>query len=182
MTGVQTCALPISGNEARHFLGLERPPLDPSATERPLLYEIALDGEAGALAGGDPVILRGFTVGEVRDVGFTYDPATGELATPATLAIYPSLFHAKGARGAPTAAEVTGEIERLMRQGLRARLTRDPPLLGRYEVSLQRQPGTAAQTGPLTASDGLPQIPVATGGDIASIIERINEEIGRAHV
>ena len=58
---------------------------------------------------------------------------------------------------------------------LRARLTRDPPLLGRYEVSLQRQPGTAAQTGPLTASDGLPQIPVATGGDIASIIERINE-------
>lgn len=62
-----------------------------------------------------------------------------------------------------------------MRQGLRARLTRDPPLIGRYEVSLQRQPGTPAQTGPLTASDGLPQIPVATGGDIASIIDRINE-------
>jgi paraquat-inducible protein B len=166
---------PGPGNEARHFLGLERPPLDPAATERPLLYEIALDSEAGALAGGDPVILRGFTVGEVRDVGFTYDPATGELATPATLAIYPSLFHAKGARGAPTAAEVAGEIERLMRQGLRARLARDPPLIGRFEVSLQRQPGTAAQSGPLTGDDGLPQIPVATGGDIASIIDRINK-------
>jgi paraquat-inducible protein B len=175
LSGPTIVMAPGPGNEARHFLGLERPPLDPSATERPLLYEIALDSEAGALAGGDPVILRGFTVGEVRDVGFTYDPATGELATPATLAIYPSLFHARGARGAPTAAEVAGEIERLMRQGLRARLARDPPLIGRYEVSLQRQPGTAAQSGPLTGDDGLPQIPVATGGDIASIIDRINK-------
>src|SRR6185437_10973058 len=89
---------PGPGKKARHFLGLERAPVDPSATEQPLLYEISLDSEAGALAGGDPVTLRGFTVGEVRDVGFTYDPATGDLATPATLALYPSLFHAKGTR------------------------------------------------------------------------------------
>lgn len=175
LSGPTIVMAPGPGSKARHFLGLERAPLDPSATERPLLYQIALDSEAGALAGGDPVILRGFTVGEVRDVGFTFDPATGELATPATLAIYPSLFHAKGASGAPTAAEVAGEIERLLRQGLRARLTRDPPLIGRYEVSLQRQSGPPVQTGPLTASDGLPQIPVATGGDIASIVERINK-------
>ena len=166
---------PGPGNQARHFLGLEREPIDPSATEQPLLYEIALDSQAGALAGGDPVTLRGFTVGEVRDVGFAYDPATGEIATPATLAIYPSLFHAKGVRGAPTAAEVAGEIERLLHEGLRARLTRDPPLVGRYEVSLHRQPGTPAPAGPLTGDNGMPRIPMATGGDIASIVSRINK-------
>ncbi|HEX5458836.1 MAG TPA: MlaD family protein [Steroidobacteraceae bacterium] len=166
---------PGPGKKARHFLGLERAPVDPSATERPLLYEISLDSEAGALAGGDPVTLRGFTVGEVRDVGFTYDPATGDLATPATLALYPSLFHVKGTRDAPTAAEVAGEIERLIRKGMRARLARDPPLVGSYRVSLQLVPGTQAQTGPLTGENGLPQIPVATGGDIASIVNRINK-------
>jgi len=32
-------------------------------------------------------LLRGFTVGEVRDVGFAYDPSTGALPTPATLEI-----------------------------------------------------------------------------------------------
>ena len=72
--------------------------------------------EAGSLAGGDPVTLRGFTVGEVRDVGFPYDSTTGEISTPATLAIYPSLFHAKGVSTAPTATEVSAEIGTERRQ------------------------------------------------------------------
>lgn len=138
----------------------------------PLLYEVSLDSEAGSLAGGDPVTLRGFTVGEVRDVGFNYDPATGELSTPATLAIYPSLFHAKGARAAPTSADIAAEIERLIRKGMRARLARNPPLVGSYQVSLQIVPDAPA--GPLTAQDGMPEIPTAPGGGIASIINRIN--------
>ena len=166
---------PGPGREARHFLGLERQPVDPTPGERPLLFELALDNQAGSLAGGDPVTLRGFTVGEVRDVGFAYDPATGEISTPATLAIYPSLFHAKGVRATPTAGEISAEIELLIRQGMRARLARSPPLVGRSEVSLQVVPGTPAPTGPLVAADGLPQIPLASGGDIASIIDRINE-------
>ena len=53
---------PGPGRKARHFLGLERAPIDPSVTEQPLLYEISVDSDAGALAGGDPVTLRGFTV------------------------------------------------------------------------------------------------------------------------
>lgn len=164
---------PGLGGKARHFIGLERKPIAPTAGERPLLYEISLGSDAGSLSGGAPVILRGFTVGEVRDVGFDYDPASGEISTPATLAIYPSLFHVRGVRGAPTAAEVSAEIERLIAQGLHARLTRSPPLVGSYEVTLRREPGKAP-AGPLEAADGLPQIPVATGGGIASIVSRIN--------
>ena len=163
---------PGPGNASHRFIGLERAPIAPSADVRPLLYEVSLDSEAGSLAGGDPVTLRGFTVGEVRDVGFDYDPATGDLATPATLAIYASLFHAGGAHATPTSAEVAAEIERLIHKGMRARLARNPPLVGSYQVSLQIVPD--APPGPLTAQDGMPEIPTAPGGDIASIINRIN--------
>ncbi|HVS78355.1 MAG TPA: MlaD family protein [Steroidobacteraceae bacterium] len=165
---------PGPGGKARHFLGLESKPVAPSAGERPILYAISLDNEAGALSGGDRVTLRGFTVGEVRDVGFAYDPATGAISTPATLAIYPSLFHVKGAHAAPSAEQVSAEIERLIGEGMRARLTRDPPLVGSYRVSLQIVPGTKA-SGPLQADNGLPQIPVASGGGISGIVNRINK-------
>ncbi|MGH8295318.1 MAG: MlaD family protein, partial [Steroidobacteraceae bacterium] len=164
---------PGPGGKARHFIGLERPPIAPTAGERPLLYEISLGSDAGSLSGGAPVVLRGFTVGKVRDVGFDYDPSSGEISTPATLALYPSLFHIRGARGAPTAAEVSAEIERLIGKGLHARLTRSPPLVGSYQVTLRREPGKAP-AGPLEAADGLPQIPLASGGGITSIVNRIN--------
>jgi paraquat-inducible protein B len=165
---------PGTGGKSRHFRGLERQPIDPVGGERPILYEVSLDSEAGSLSGGDPVTLRGFTVGEVRDVGFAYDPKTGEISTPATLAIYPSLFRAKGMRAAPNGTEVAAEIGVLIGKGMRARLTRNPPLVGSYQVSLQITPGAGAPTGALTAPDGLPLIPTATGGGIADIIGRIN--------
>ncbi|HEV7138100.1 MAG TPA: MlaD family protein [Steroidobacteraceae bacterium] len=166
---------PGPGSKTSHFVGLEHQPIAPSSAEQPLLYGISLGSEAGSLAGGDPVMLRGFIVGEVRDVGFDYDPATGELSTPATLAIYPSLFHAKGVRTDPSAAEVSAEVSRLIGKGMRARLTRSPPLVGSYQVSLEIVPGTQPPSAPLAPVDGLPQIPVAEGGGMASIVNRINK-------
>lgn len=174
LSGPSIVMAPGPGAKARHFTGLQRRPIAPSAAEKPLLYEISVASDAGSLSGGDPVTLRGFTVGQVLDVGFTYDPTTGAIATPATLAIYPSLFHTKGVRAAPTSAEVAAEITRLIAMGMRARLARTPPLIGRYEVSLQRQPGTKPATGPLQAADGLPRIPMAAGGGLTSIVNRIN--------
>jgi paraquat-inducible protein B len=174
LSGPSIVMAPGPGGKARHFTGLERQPIAPSATERPLLYEIALASDAGSLSGGDPVTLRGFTVGEVRDVGFAYDPATGAISTPATLALYPSLFHVHGARATPSGAQVAAEIGRLIEKGMQARLRRTPPLIGRYSVSLQTMPGAGPPTGPLQAADGLPVIPVASGGGLASIVERIN--------
>lgn len=174
LSGPSIVMSPGPGNKANHFIGLERKPIAPSATERPILYGISLGSDAGSLSGGAPVMLRGFTVGEVRDVGFAYDPKTGAISTPATLAIYPSLFHIEGVRTTPTSAEVSGEIQRLIEKGMHARLTRNPPLVGRYEVSLQSEPGAPA-AGPLKIVDGMPQIPVASGGGIASIVNRIKK-------
>lgn len=166
---------PGPGRQASSFVGMDHQPIAPSTAERPLLYELTLGSEAGSLSGGDPVTLRGFIVGEVRDVGFAYDPATGDLSTPATIAIYPSLFHAKGTRADPTATDISAEISLLIRKGLQARLARDPPLVGKYAVSLEIVPGAQPPSGPLTAADGLPQIPVAEGGGMASIMSRINK-------
>ena len=174
LSGPSIVMSPGPGNETHRFIGLERKPIAPSATERPILYEISLGSDAGSLSGGAPVMLRGFTVGEVRDVGFAYDPTTGAISTPATLAIYPSLFHIEGVHTTPTSAEVSGEIQRLIEKGMHARLTRNPPLVGRYEVSLQSEAGAPA-AGPLKIVDGMPQIPVASGGGIASIVNRIKK-------
>jgi paraquat-inducible protein B len=164
---------PGPGPRAHDFIGLEQQPIAPSTGVRPLLYEVSLGIEAGSLAGGDPVTLRGFIVGEVRDVGFAYDPRTGDLSTPATLAIYPSLFHVNGVGTAPNGTEVSAEIALLIGKGLRAHLARDPPLVGSYRVSLEITPGAKPSGAPPTL-DGLPQIPVAEGGGIASIVSRIN--------
>jgi len=166
---------PGPGAKTKKFVGLEQQPIAPSTDERPILYEVSLGSEAGGLAGGDRVTLRGFIVGQVRNVGFAYDPDTGELSTPATLEIYPSLFHIKGKRTSPSATEVAAEISHLITQGMRARLTRDPPLVGGYQVSLETVPDAKPPTGPLTADDGLPMIPVAEGGGISSIVTRINK-------
>lgn len=165
---------PGPGRQTHKFVGSEHQPIAPSAAERPLVYRVSLGSEAGSLAGGDPVTLRGFIVGEVRDVGFAYDPATGDLSTPATLAIYPSLFHAKGETTPPSAIEVSAEISHLISKGLRARLDRNPPLVGSYQVSLEIAPGAHPPSGPLTV-DGMPQIPADEGGGIASVVTRINK-------
>jgi paraquat-inducible protein B len=174
LSGPSIVMSPGPGRKARHFIGLQSRPIAPSAGERPVLYAISVPDDAGSLSGGDPVTLRGFIVGEVRDVGFVYDPATGAVSTPATLALYPSLFHVRGARAAPTAAQVTAEIERLIDRGMRARLSRSPPLVGRYEVKLQILPGGAPPAAPLQTLDGMAQIPVSSGNGITSIVNRIN--------
>jgi len=174
LSGPTIVMSPGPGRRARSFVGLEQQPIAPTTAERPLLYAVSLGSEAGSLAGGDPVTLRGFIVGEVRDVGFAYDPKTGDLSTPATLAIYPSLFHVEGVGTAPNGTEVSAEIALLIGKGLRAHLARNPPLLGSYQVSLEITPGAKPPAGPLTLK-GLPEIPVAEGGGIASIVTRINK-------
>jgi paraquat-inducible protein B len=170
---------PGMGRKATHFTGLEHKPVSPRSRSRPLLYEVSFDGDVGSLETGDPVKLRGFTVGEVRSVGFSYDAATGDLSTPSTIAIYPGLFPIRGAGGSGGAVEADSPaalrtaIDALVQKGLRARLDRDPPLVGSYRVSLDMVPGAAAAE--RTTVDGLPQIPVAPGGGLQSIVTRLNK-------
>jgi paraquat-inducible protein B len=58
-------------------------------------------------------------------------------------------------------------------QGLRARLQRDPPVIGSPEVTLDMVPGERGAT-PATIG-GVPQIPAAPEGGFNSLVDRFNK-------
>jgi paraquat-inducible protein B len=172
---------PGAGQTTHHFVGLTRKPVSPAGNSATLLYAVELSGEAGALQAGDPVKLEGFTVGEVREVGFDFDPDTGTLSMPGTLALYPALFHIKGQASPPDSAAVRSEMGALINTGLRVKLEQDPPLLGSYHITLARAPDLPRAKP--AAVNGMPLIPTAPGGGVGSLITRINrlpiEQIAR---
>lgn len=164
---------PGPGEKATHFVGLTHKPVLAGPHGQPQIYGVSLKGSVGGLKQGEPVKLRGFPVGEVKDVGFRYDANSGDLATPVTLALYPSLFHIEGAAAPDSGDALAAAIDRLVQQGLRARLERDPPLVGNPQVTLDIVPD--ASKAALAVVDGVPQIPTQPGGGVNSIIDRINK-------
>ncbi len=159
---------PGPGNKERHFAGLVRRPVISGAHGAPDVYALSLAGDVGGLGPGEPVKLRGFTVGEVKDVGFRYDPQSGQIRTPVTIALYPELLHIDGGGDALKTA-----VHDLIRNGLRARLDRNPPLVGTPQITLDVMQGAS---GPTPADiDGVPQIPVASQGGLDSIVQRVNK-------
>lgn len=161
------------GKPTTDFAGLARKPAVLGDHGAPQSYGVSFQGAVGALSPGDAVTLRGFTVGEVKDIGFRYDAGSGALSTPVTLSLYPKLFHIEGSAGPNGGAALKTALGTLVREGLRAQLSRDPPLIGAYRVTLAMVPG--APGAELTASDGVPEIPAASGGGIGSVIARIDQ-------
>jgi paraquat-inducible protein B len=158
---------PGPGAKTKRFVGLAYRPVIYGAHPPPRLYGVSLGGSVGGLTPGEPVKFEGFTVGEVKDVGFRYDAKSGEIKTPVTLALYPSLFRADDAD------KLGAEIDRLIQNGLRARLERDPPMIGTPQVALELASGEKNAAPGMVA--GLPAIPAAPGGGITSIVDRINK-------
>jgi paraquat-inducible protein B len=181
ISGPTIVIAPGPGEKATHFAGLEHEPTLSGTDGEPQLYAVSLSGDVGRLKEGAPVKLRGFTVGEVKDIGFHYDEKTGAIATPVTLALDPALFPLTGGGAAAGKAELAQAIDRLIRSGLHARLERDPPLIGSSQVTLESEPGGGGEPPP--ALSGMPQIPAASDGGITSIVDRINklplDEIGK---
>ncbi len=162
---------PASGQKVEHFVGTADKPVRPAQNSPAVLYGVALSGEAGSIKPGAPVKFHGFTVGEVREVGFDFNTTTDDVEIPCTIALYPSLFRVGAAAPGPEA--VRAEIGALIQRGLRARLDRDPPLVGSYRVSLDMTgDGAPVNT---TQVNALPQIPFAAGGGLQSITARVNK-------
>lgn len=164
---------PGEGRKTTHFVGLTHRPILPAQHGKPLIYDIALKGAVGGLKPGEPVKLRGFTVGEIRTIGFRYDADTGALSTPVTIALYPSLFHIGSAGDPGSDAALRAAIRRLIREGLRARLERDPPLIGSERVALDIEKG--APRAPLHGAKDTLHIPAAPGDGLRSIVARLNK-------
>ncbi len=173
LSGPTIVMAPGPGQKATHFAGLAHKPAVAGSQEQPQIYAVSLSGAVGGLKRGEPVTLRGFNVGEIRDVGFRYDAKAGDLATPVTLALYPALVHLDGAAASDKGAALAGAIDRLIREGLRARLEREPPLVGSPQVTLDIVPD-ASSVSP-SAVNGVPQIPAAPDGGLNSLVDRVNK-------
>lgn len=171
IAGPTIIMVPGPGKPALRFIGSEGGPRQTLAVSLP--YVVSFDGAVGQLKPHAPVMLRGFTVGEVTSIGLSVDPRTGRISTPVLLALDPKRFHLTGP--APAAGDwkplMDAALSRLIAEGLRASLTRAVPLVGGEEVELAIVPGAAAAR--LDTSGLYARIPAAEGGSI----ERLPAEI-----
>ncbi|MEP9325710.1 MlaD family protein [Paraburkholderia phymatum] len=164
------------GRPTEHFDGDDRPPALAPQHGPIVTYAVRFDGAAGELKDGADVVLRGFHVGTVTRVRLNYDAGTGALSTPVQIALDPTQLGIVGA--APPAngdwrPVVDGMLAHLIAQGLRARLSQDPPLVGARKVDLDFVAGASSAT--LAADDGVPVIPSVASADIESIASKAND-------
>jgi paraquat-inducible protein B len=171
IAGPTIIMVPGPGRPARRFIGTEGGPRVTLAVSLP--YRVSFDGAVGQLKPHAPVMLRGFTVGEVTSIGLSVDPRTGRISTPVLLALDPTRFHLT----APAPPDgnwkpiMDAALSKLIGAGLRASLTRAVPLVGGEQVDLEIVPG--AQSAQLGTSGRYTEIPAARAGGL----ERLPMEI-----
>jgi paraquat-inducible protein B len=139
------------------------------------LYVMSFDGAVGEIPIGAPVKLRGFAVGEVKQIALHYDAATGAIQTPVVVGLDPDRFHIEGTQSnnvqSPPVFNVV--LQRLIENGMRGRLVQNPPLIGSYAISLDFVPGASAAS--LNTGRAMPVIPTVSGGGFGSIVTRVNK-------
>jgi paraquat-inducible protein B len=156
---------PGGGAPTTRFAGSTSPPAakgGPLGPQYP--YEVSFDGDAGALATGAPVKLRGFVVGQVRSVKLVYDPQSGGLSAPVTLELDPARLGLPAAAGR---AELDRALTGWIAHGLRAQLSQDPPLVGSRIVNLEFAHGAAPAQ--LSAGAAYPTIPSAPSAGLNDV-------------
>jgi paraquat-inducible protein B len=164
---------PGPGAPARHFFGHVGKP--PQRFQVRLPYRTVFAGDAGDLKPGVPVKIDGFTVGEVADVHLSVDPRTGALTAPAILMLDPTRFHIEGADPAKDGWRVVlnAALAELVQRGLRARLSRAPPMVGAHEVLLEIEPHAAAAS--LHMQGVYPEIPASTAAGLEGVLTQAGE-------
>jgi len=171
IAGPTIIMVPGPGRPERQFMGSEGGPRQTLSVSLP--YVVSFDGAVGQLKPHAPVTLRGFTVGEVTSIGLSVDSQTGRISTPVQIALDPTRFHLTGSpppdgRWKPVMDAV---LAKLVREGLRASLTRAVPLVGGEQVELDVVPG--AEEARLDTSGPYARIPAAAPGGL----ERLPTEI-----
>ena len=131
-----------------------------------LAYVTYFPGPVRGLAPGTPVQMRGVNVGRVRDVRLRYVASNASLETPVTIEIDPRRLEigvTPSTTRADLRASMNDALQRLVRQGMRARLSSSLVLPGAGAVSLDIV--AAPGTGQLVLTSDPPVIPAAGGGD-----------------
>ena len=165
--------VPGIGESTREFAGIDGEPPMPLVVSLP--YIASFDGDAGGLKSGSPVSLRGFTVGEVQSTQLITDPKSGKITTPVILALDPTRFHFSG--GAPSDGNwrklLDATLAKLIGEGLRARLSQTPPLVGAQQVSLEMT--ADKDNASLGTGKQYPEIPAVGGGGIESVVDQVGK-------
>lgn len=136
---------------------------------------------AGSLKAGSSVMLGGRRVGKVVQVSFVYDSAEHKMATPAVIALYADNFGLKSSAdsskgnsaGEKSKDHLRKAVAGMVKSGMRGQLESSSLILGSKQITLVMSGQTGKQTLDLSAK--LPQIPVATGGNIQSIIASVGQ-------
>jgi paraquat-inducible protein B len=172
VSGPSIVLVPGKGAPQEHFVGIANSP--PEALEVAVPYQVTFAGDVGGMQPGSAVVLLGFTVGVIRSVGLAIDPQTGRVSAPVVLALDPTRFHIHNGGGSSWTALMNGALDQLIRQGLRAHLTRSPPFVGPEKVVLDFVPDAAPAA--LRLDGSLPEIPAAEGnalGDLPRKLDRL---------
>lgn len=114
-------------------------PLDTSAANFVLNFKESLRG----LSVGAPVDFRGVVIGEVTNIGVDLDPATGKIAMPVRVRVYPERLLARRTGSKPVKPiEPTALLDKLVARGLRAQLRTGNLLTGQLYVALDFFPSS----------------------------------------
>lgn len=121
-------------------------------------YTIHFDESLQGLRVGDPVTFRGVRVGEVTGIRAVVDPATNSVRVPVTVDLRQGSLEIAGPAGDGRL------IERLVREGLRARLEFQSIVTGQLLVSLDIYPSLAPAPGTVAAPGEIPSVPSTWAG------------------
>jgi paraquat-inducible protein B len=139
----------------------------------PILYETEFRGAAGQLQVGAAVVLRGARVGMVDSVGLSFDPETGTLSNRVTFGLYPFRLHVPGVDPASPQdwrAISDRAVQKLVDLGYRANVSQSPPLIGSFQLSLDKMTEPAAVA--LDRSGRNPHFPAAPETEGGSLFEK----------
>jgi paraquat-inducible protein B len=164
---------PVSAKDAEFPLYNDQDTADQQPLGAPVTYLAYFPGNVQGLQAGAAVDLMGTRVGLVTDVHLDFDPASGSLRAPVSFAIDPKLLPI--ALDLPQSSDeiVNHMMDRLVAQGLRARLGSGNLLTGQRLVTLD----FVADTPPATIAYGgpLPQMPTVGSADLTALSLSANQ-------
>jgi paraquat-inducible protein B len=167
--------VPGAGAPARQFVGHQGEPPERFAVTLP--YVVTFSEPLAGIGAGSPVMLGGFSVGEVASSELATEPSTGRIETRARILLDPTRFHIEGVTTPENwSAVMNTALGELVRHGLRASVAQMPPLIGNPRITLAMVPG--ARPAELDMTGRYPVIPTVESGGI----EAFAAQMGRVPV
>jgi paraquat-inducible protein B len=144
----------------------------------PIYYRVEFDGNARGVGIGTAVELQGTGIGEVTETHLVFDPKRRTLRTIAKLALDPSVVEVEGVPNSEIVARrsaLAEGLDRMIADGLRARLVSSSLLTGQKLIALDVMP--EAPPAHLERVAGITEIPTAPAADIDDILASVQSTV-----